>query len=51
MLTVKQVAEKFGVHLQTVYKWIYTGKLKYFRVGGSLRITEEQLEEFMGVKK
>ncbi|KKK46851.1 hypothetical protein LCGC14_3161080 [marine sediment metagenome] len=51
MLTIKEVAEKFGVHEQTVYRWVYSGKLKAIKVGGLLRVTEEQLKEFVEVKK
>lgn len=50
MLSVKEIAKKFGVHEQTVYRWIYNGKLKAIKVGGSLRVTKEQLKEFVEVK-
>ena len=50
MLTIKEVAEKFGVHEQTVYRWVYKGKLKAIKVGGGLRVTEEQLKEFVEEK-
>ncbi len=50
MLTIKDIAEKFNVHEQTVYRWIYKGKLKAIKVGGGLRVTEAQLKEFVEVK-
>lgn len=47
MLTVNEVAERLKVHPQTVYRWIYTGKLKSIKIEGGVRITEEQYEEFI----
>ena len=47
MFTVNEIAEKLKVHPQTVYRWIYQGKLKSLKIHGSVRITEEQYEEFI----
>ena len=47
MFTVNEVAEKLKVHPQTVYRWIYQNKLKSLKIHGSVRITEEQYEEFI----
>lgn len=48
MLTVNEIAEMLKVHPQTVYRWIYAGKLKCLKIDGLVRITEEQYKEFIG---
>jgi excisionase family DNA binding protein len=46
--TPQQAADKLQVHRRTVLAWIRSGDLKAVRLGGhTLRITEEQLREFM----
>ncbi len=47
VFTVNEIAEKLKVHPQTVYRWIYQGKLKSLKIHSSVRITEEQYEEFI----
>lgn len=47
MLTVNEIAEKLKVHPQTVYRWIYAGKLKSLKIDGLVRVTEEQYQEFI----
>ena len=42
----KQVAERYGVKITTVWDWIKTGKLKAVRIGRFYRIKEEALAEF-----
>jgi len=49
MLTVNEVAEILKVHPQTVYRWIYSGKLNALKIGGVLRIGEEELNKFIGI--
>ena len=43
-LTVKEAAYMLRVAPQTVYGWCYQGKVRFFRIGGSLRIKVESLE-------
>jgi excisionase family DNA binding protein len=45
--TVREVAEKLRVKPATVYSWIRKGKLAAMRVGRLLRITEEQIDNFV----
>jgi len=47
MLTVNEIAEKLKVHPQTVYRWIYSGKLESLKIDGLVRVTEEQYEKFV----
>ena len=52
MLTIKQVAEKLGVHKITVYRWIYQKKLKAYKISRNIvRIEEEELEKFLEKKR
>jgi len=51
VLTVNEIAKKLKVHPQTVYRWIYNGKLKALKIDGLVRVTEEQYEEFIGGKE
>jgi excisionase family DNA binding protein len=47
VLTVKDVAEKLKVHPQSVYRWIYAGKLEAIKIHGVLRIEEKAYERFI----
>lgn len=48
--TYKQVAERFGVHVDTVRRWCYEGKLDYIKRGklktGAVRISLSAIERF-----
>ena len=54
LLTVKEAAAFLRVHVQTVYDWIYKGRIKASRFGtGSRvvnRISSEELERFCNSK-
>jgi len=46
-MTVKQVAEYFGVHPNSIYNWIDAGVLPHIRhPGGHYRIREKDIEEY-----
>ena len=47
MLTVKQVASRLNISLGAVYKAMQDGVLEHHRFGSALRISEEQLEEYL----
>jgi excisionase family DNA binding protein len=49
--TVKEIAEMFDINPQTVYNWIRTNKLESIKVGGNVRIKQEQLDTFITIKK
>ncbi len=46
--TPEEMAEKLKITRRTVYRWIEKGELKAFKAGKLWRITEEDLEEFLG---
>lgn len=48
LLTVNDAAEVLGIHARTVGEYIRDGRLKAFQLGGAWRITEDDLEKFVG---
>ena len=42
----KQVAERYGVKITTVWEWIRTGKLRAIRVGKQYRVRKDALAFF-----
>lgn len=46
LYTCKDVAERYGVKITTVWEWIRAGKLAAVRVGKQYRVRAEALEEF-----
>lgn len=42
----KEVAEKYGVKVKTVWGWISSGKLKAVRIGKLYRIKQQDLDAF-----
>lgn len=44
-MTVDEVAKKFRVNPMTVYRMVKDGRLKANRIGRSIRITQQQLDE------
>lgn len=47
-LTLKQIARRLDLNLSTVYRWVYSGKLKAERrLGDVYRVSEEDLDRFL----
>ncbi len=46
-ITPDEIAERFRVSRQAVYKWISEGKLEGLRFGRSVRVPRESLERFV----
>lgn len=51
MYTIKEIAQKYRVRDNTVYRWIYTQGLQCVKIGRVIRVTEEQLTEFKARKR
>ena len=51
LLTAQEVATKLKVKINTVYRWINTGKLPAVRAGELWRVYETELEAFLGGHK
>ncbi|MDF7826181.1 helix-turn-helix domain-containing protein [Pontiellaceae bacterium B12227] len=47
LMKVKEVAEQLGVVEKTVYRLIWNGDLKAKKVGRAMRISAEDLEEYL----
>ena len=45
--TPGEVAEQYDLKAGTVRLWIRQGKLKAIKLGGLLRVSEEELEKFV----
>ena len=43
LLTVDEVAERLKCHPHTVRRWIWSGKLGHVKVGGLVRVPEEEV--------
>lgn len=46
-MKLKLVAEKLGVSIWVVYRWIKTGELEAQRVGGGYRVSVAALADFL----
>ena len=44
MKNMREVAEIFGVHWQTIRNWIKSGKIRAVKIEGTVRIPEEEIE-------
>ena len=44
---VKDVAEKFGCCVKTVYNWISEGKFKAYNIGGLKFLKISEVEDFI----
>ncbi len=47
MLKVNQVAGRLNISESKVYELVEGGKLAHHRIGGAIRVSEEQLAEFL----
>jgi excisionase family DNA binding protein len=48
---VQGIADELGVDVQTVRRWIQSGKLKAFKPGKEYRVREADLEEFLAARE
>lgn len=44
LVTVKQAAEIFSVTKRTIFRWIESGQIKAIKIGGTVRIPDEEIE-------
>lgn len=47
LLTVKQVCDKLQIGKSKVYQLAKEGRLSCFRIGGSVRFSEEDVDEYL----
>ncbi|MGM0437518.1 MAG: helix-turn-helix domain-containing protein [Bacillota bacterium] len=46
-LSVQEVADKLDKHPRTIYRWIKDNEINAYKIGGTLKITEEDLRKFI----
>ena len=47
MMTVQDVVELLGVHQQTIYEWVWTGKIPSIRIGARIKFDPRALASWM----
>jgi len=47
ILTKQQVAEHLNISKRTIDRLIFSGQLNAYKIGRSVRISQEQLDEFL----
>jgi len=45
-LTIKETAERLRVSRSVLYYWVSIGYISHFKIGATIRFSEENLEEF-----
>ena len=50
-LSVHEVARRLGLNVSTVYEKIRKGKIPAHRFGGSIRVSEQDLEDYIARTK
>jgi excisionase family DNA binding protein len=50
-ITIKEICQSLKVKKLTVYRWIKSGKLQAMKVGKSYRVTQQQFDNFINLKK
>jgi excisionase family DNA binding protein len=50
MMSIREVAEFFGVSQKTVRRWIESGQLGAHRLGRQWRIAIEEIERFLATR-
>lgn len=51
MFRVKQVAERLTLSASKIYEMIESGELPHHRFGGAIRVSEEQIVDYMNRTK
>jgi excisionase family DNA binding protein len=47
MLTVRELAERLRVSSDLVYRMVGRRKISYYRIGGSIRFSEQHIAEYL----
>jgi excisionase family DNA binding protein len=51
MLTIRQLAERYGVCTKTISRWIKNEGLDVHRIGRTVRIADEDAHAFMAARR
>ena len=44
IVSMSDAAKEIGVHFTTVHRWVRSGKIHPFRIGGQLFLSQEEVE-------
>ncbi len=47
LISAKEAAELFKVHLNTIYRWLESGELKGIRVGETWRVDKAEIKRML----
>ena len=45
--SAKEIATKFDVSVETVWRWFRKGNLAYIKIGGKKMVTEKEFKRFL----
>lgn len=45
--TAKELADKLGVNIMTIYRYIKAGKLSAYKIGKEFRINKKEFDKFL----
>ena len=49
--TIAELAKRLSVSTKTVRRWIESGELRHHRLGGAIRISDEDAATFMATRR
>ena len=49
--TAQDLAEKLGVNIMTIYRYIKAGRLKAYKIGRDFRIDKNEFNRFLNMTK
>lgn len=47
LLNVKELADRLGAKVNTVYGWIHEGKIPYIKLGGLIRFRDDVISKWI----
>jgi excisionase family DNA binding protein len=47
LLNVAEVANLLGIKVSTIRAWVLERKIPYYKIGRSIRFSEQELQEFL----
>lgn len=48
LLTIAEFAHALALSPRTIRNWIFTGRVKFFKIGGAVRLSETELLQILG---
>ncbi len=51
LYSLNRVEEVFDVNVRTVRRWVKAGELPFYRLGRQLRVTPQDLDDFLSARR